>query len=142
MGRIERQKRQLIEESNKRNLGIIKEDDELRYMGDKLSSLEIDARDLEGDLEDVAYDLHVKLDDDYEDDNDIPEELLDIYSRINHAHKLADETGDELDTASYDIDDYLLDLDDDEDEDEEDVPVGKSGMDKHLRDKDGGMGGL
>ena len=41
MGRIERQKRQLIEESNKRNLGLIKEDKELRDMGDKLSSLEI-----------------------------------------------------------------------------------------------------
>lgn len=138
MGRIERQKRQLIEEANKRNLGIIKEDDELRAMGDKLSSLEGEARGIEGDIEDVAYDLHAKLDDDYEDD-DTPEELLDIYSRINHAYELADETGDELDTASYDIDDYLLDLDDEEDDD---VPVGKSGMDKHLRDKDGGMGGL
>tara|TARA_R110000823_G_C15687685_1_gene474995 strand:- start:112 stop:534 length:423 start_codon:yes stop_codon:yes gene_type:complete len=140
MGRIERQKRQLIEESNKRNLGIIKEDDELRYMGDKLSSLEGEARGIEGDIEDVAYDLHAKLDDDYEDDDDTPEELLDIYYRINHSYELADETGDELDTASYDIDAYLLDLDDEEDD--EDVPVGKSDMDKHLRDKDGRMGSL
>jgi hypothetical protein len=30
----------------------------------------------------------------------------------------------------------------DDDEDDEDVPVGKSDMDKHLRDKDGRMGSL
>jgi len=140
MGRIERQKRQLIEEANKRNLGLIKEDKELRAMGDKLSSLEGEAKYLEDDIENVAYDLNAKLDDDYEDDNDIPEELMDVFSQVQHAHELADETGDELDTASYGIDDYLLDLDDDEDD--EDVPVGKSDMDKHLRDKDGRMGSL
>ena len=140
MGRIERQKRQLIEEANKRNLGLIKEDKELRAMGDKLSSLEGEAKYLEDDIENVAYDLNAKLDDDYEDDNDIPEELMDVFSQVQHAHELADETGDELDTAAYVIDDYLLDLDDDEDD--EDVPVGKSDMDKHLRDKDGRMGSL
>jgi seryl-tRNA synthetase len=139
MGRIEKMKRLIIEESNKRNLGIIKEDDELRYMGDKLSSLEGEARGIEGDIEDVAYDLHAKLDDDYEDDDDTPEELMDIYSRVHHAYELANDTGDELDTVSYDIDDYLLDLDDEE---EDDIPVGKSDMDKHLRDKDGRMGSL
>ena len=140
MGRIERQKRQLIEEANKRNLGLIKEDKELRAMGDKLSSLEGEAKYLEDDIENVAYDLNAKLDDDYEDDNDIPEELMDVFSQVQHAHELADETGDELDTAAYVIDDYLLDLDDDEDD--EDVPVGKSDMDKHLRDKYGRMGSL
>ena len=65
MGRIERQKRQLIEEANKRNLGLIKEDKELRAMGDKLSSLEGEAKYLEDDIENVAYDLNAKLDDDY-----------------------------------------------------------------------------
>jgi len=140
MGRISKIKRQLIEEANKRNLGLIKEDKELRAMGDKLSSLEGEAKYLEDDIENVAYDLNAKLDDDYEDDNDIPEELIDVFSQVQHAHELADETGDELDTASYGIDDYLLDLDDDEDD--EDVPVGKSDMDKHLRDKDGRMGSL
>jgi len=140
MGRISKIKRQLIEEANKRNLGLIKEDKELRAMGDKLSSLEGEAKYLEDDIENVAYDLNAKLDDDYEDDNDIPEELMDVFSQVQHAHELADETGDELDTASYGIDDYLLDLDDDEDD--EDVPVGKSDMDKHLRDKDGRMGSL
>ena len=65
---------------------------------------------------------------------------MDVFSQVQHAHELADETGDELDTASYGIDDYLLDLDDDEDD--EDVPVGKSDMDKHLRDKYGRMGSL
>ena len=109
-------------------------------MGDKLSSLEGEAKYLEDDIENVAYDLNAKLDDDYEDDNDIPEELMDVFSQVQHAHELADETGDELDTAAYVIDDYLLDLDDDEDD--EDVPVGKSDMDKHLRDKDGRMGSL
>ena len=140
MGRISKIKRQLIEEANKRNLGLIKEDKELRAMGDKLSSLEGEAKYLEDDIENVAYDLNAKLDDDYEDDNDIPEELMDVFSQVQHAHELADETGDELDTASYGIDDYLLDLDDDEDD--EDVPVGKSDMDKHLRDKYGRMGSL
>jgi hypothetical protein len=140
MGRISKIKRQLIEEANKRNLGLIKEDKELRAMGDKLSSLEGEAKYLEDDIENVAYDLNAKLDDDYEDDNDIPEELMDVFSQVQHAHELADETGDELDTAAYVIDDYLLDLDDDEDD--EDVPVGKSDMDKHLRDKDGRMGSL
>ena len=140
MGRISKIKRQLIEEANKRNLGLIKEDKELRAMGDKLSSLEGEAKYLEDDIENVAYDLNAKLDDDYEDDNDIPEELMDVFSQVQHAHELADETGDELDTAAYVIDDYLLDLDDDEDD--EDVPVGKSDMDKHLRDKYGRMGSL
>ena len=139
MGRISKIKRQLIEEANKRNLGLIKEDKELRAMGDKLSSLEGEAKYLEDDIENVAYDLNAKLDDDYEDDNDIPEELMDVFSQVQHAHELADETGDELDTAAYVIDDYLLDLDDDEDD--EDVPVGKSDMDKHLR-SDKGIGGL
>jgi predicted nucleic acid-binding Zn-ribbon protein len=88
MGRISKIKRQLIEEANKRNLGLIKEDKELRAMGDKLSSLEGEAKYLEDDIENVAYDLNAKLDDDYEDDNDIPEELMDVFSQVQHAHEL------------------------------------------------------
>ena len=138
MGRIERQKRKLIEEANKRNLGLIKEDEVLQGIGNELSYLEGDVMDLEDKIEDVAYDLHAKLDDDYEDDNDIPEELMDIYSKVQHAYELANETGGELSDASFDIDGYLLDLDNEE---EDDIPVGKSDMDKHLRN-DKGMGGL
>ena len=139
MGRIERQKRKLIEEANKINLGLIKEDEELRAMGDKLSSLETDAEDLEDNIDDVAWKLDDKLYGDYEDEDDIPEELVDIYSKVQHAYELANDLGSELNDASYDIDDYLLDLDDEE---EDDIPVGKSDMDKHLRDKDGRMGSL
>ena len=139
MGRIEKMKRLIIEESNKRNLGIIKEDEVLQGIATELSYLEGDVTDLEDKIEDVAYDLHAKLDDDYEDDNDIPEELMGIYSKVQYAYELANETGGELSDASFDIDDYLLDLDDEE---ENDVPVGKSDMDKHLRDKDGRMGSL
>ena len=139
MGRIEKMKRLIIEESNKRNLGIIKEDEVLQGIATELSYLEGDVTDLEDKIEDVAYDLHAKLDDDYEDDNDIPEELMGIYSKVQYAYELANETGGEFSDASFDIDDYLLDLDDEE---ENDVPVGKSDMDKHLRDKDGRMGSL
>ena len=120
-------------------MGIIKEDEVLQGIATELSYLEGDVTDLEDKIEDVAYDLHAKLDDDYEDDNDIPEELMGIYSKVQYAYELANETGGELSDASFDIDDYLLDLDDEE---ENDVPVGKSDMDKHLRDKDGRMGSL
>lgn len=139
MGRIERQKRQLIEEANKRNLYLIKEDEVLQGIATELSYLEDDVTDLEDKIEDVAYDLHAKLDDDYEGEDE-PEELVDILAKVQHAYELANDTGAELNDASFDIDNYLLDLDDDEDD--EDVPVGKSDMDKHLRDKDGRMGSL
>jgi hypothetical protein len=137
MGRITKIKRQLIEEANKRNLGLIKEDEVLQGIATELSYLEGDVTDLEDKIEDVAYDLHAKLDDDYEGEDE-PEELVDILAKVQHAYELANDTGNELNDASFDIDNYLLDLDDEED----DIPVGKSDMDKHLRDKDGRMGSL
>tara|TARA_R110002126_G_scaffold38536_1_gene115011 strand:- start:57 stop:461 length:405 start_codon:yes stop_codon:yes gene_type:complete len=134
MGRIERQKRQLIEEANKRNLGNLNEnykeyEDEADDAAQKIHGLSNDINDLRGRLEDEIMD-------DEENSEDL--DLNNATDSLYDAERALGDATFEVDGASSSIENFLSNQDeDDEDEDDED-----NDMDKHLRDRDGGMGSL
>mgnify|MGYP003632553050 CR=1 FL=1 len=138
MGRIERQKRQLIEESNKRVLGIIKEnykeyEDEAYDTTDKIDTLRSDIYDLRGRLEDEIMD-------DEENSEDL--DLNNATDSLYDAERALGDATFEVDGASSSIENFLSNQDEDDEEDEDDEDDEDNDMDKHLRDRDGGMGSL
>jgi len=141
MGRIEKLKREAILEANQRVLGIIKEDsEEMSKFIDRAHDLEYDADTLEYGIEELEDDFDQHLNTigvNHEDEDDF--DLVDALDYLGQATKAADDAEGDLSMAQYHMDEFL---DKQDEEDDEDVPVGRSDMDKHLRDKDGGMGGL
>lgn len=141
MGRIEKLKREAILEANQRVLGIIKEDfEEVSKFIDRAHELEYDADTLEYNIEELEddFDHHLNtMEDDKDDDYDV--DLVDALDYLGQATKAADDAEGDLSMAQYSMEEFLDKQDEEEDED---TPVGKSDMDKHLRDKDGGMGSL
>lgn len=113
MGRIERQKRQLIEESNKRNLVRLNEnyvdyESKVDAATDDLATLMVDIEDLRGVLEDEIM------------DDEENSENLDLNSAIDSlydAERALEGAMSELGNASRSIEDFLSD-EDKEDEDE------------------------
>ena len=141
MGRLDKLKRQAILEANQRVLGIIKEDfEEVSKFIDRAHELEFDADSLESEIEELEDDVdhHLNTMEDDEDD-DYDEDLVDALDYLGQATKAADDAEGDLSLAQYSMEEFL---DKQDEEDDEDVPVGRSDMDKHLRDKDGGMGVL
>ncbi len=139
MGRIERQKRQLIEEANKRVLGIIKEDsEEMSKFIDRAHDLEYDADTLEyniGELEDDFDHYLNTIGVDHEDDDD----LVQAHDYLGQANQAADDAEGDLSLVQYHMEEFL---DKQDEEDDEDVPVGKSDIDKQIRNKDERIGNL
>ena len=135
MGRIERQKRQLIEEANKRNLCNLNENyKEYEYEADdaaqKIHGLSNDINDLRGRLEDEIMD-------DEENSEDL--DLNNATDSLYDAERALGDATSEVDGASSSIENFLSNQDEDDEEDEDDED---NDMDKHLRDRDGGMGSL
>jgi len=137
MGRLDKLKRQAIQEANERVLGIIKEDDELEDIIDKARDLEYQADYLESDIYDFSDELERYIDGVKKDDGSVQDDRLDF--ALDHAGRAigsADDAKNDLYDVQFELEEYM------DGEEDEDTPVGKSDMDKHLRDKDGGMGSL
>ena len=140
MGRLDKLKRQAMEEANKRVLGIIKEDfEEMSKFIDRAHDLEYDADTLEYGIEELEddFDQHLNtMEDDKDDDYDV--DLVDALDYLGQATKAADDAEGDLSMAQYSMEEFL---DKQDEEDDKDITVGKSDMDKHLR-SDKGIGGL
>jgi len=140
MGRLDKLKREAMEEANKRVLGIVTED----KIGDLLGiqdDIDDGVRELENvwNLDDAADQL-----DKYMVSNDIEENenLDDAQWKLDDARKYIDTAKDAAEHAADIIQDEMDNIEMSEEEEEKDIPVGKSDMDKHLRGKEGGMGTL
>jgi hypothetical protein len=151
MGRIERQKRQLIEEANKRVLGIIKEDDGIEDIIDDV----VDIGGMQVNIEGKILDVQDKLDaylDTKEDPFPGEEEIHDANGYLYSAERGVEDVEDGINKALDSLDGYQEMLnkkyeDNEKDNDKDDEWKKENDrnreewMDKHLR-SDKGMGGL
>jgi chromosome segregation ATPase len=139
MGRLDKLKRESMEEANKRVLGIVKEDDEIEDIINKVRDLESQADYLENDIEDFSDELEIYVDGVKKEGGSIEDDHLDFaLDYVGKSIENADDAERNLYDAKYELEEYI----DKQEEDDEDIPVGKSDMDKHLRGKEGGMGVL
>ena len=138
MGRLEKIKRELIEEANKRVLGVIKEDKVEDLLG-----IQDDINDGVKELENMwnLDDAEVQIDH-YKEahDEEENENLEDAMWKLDDAHGRIRDAKDDAEDAADFIQDEIDEIEGGEEE--KDIPVGSNDMDKHLRSKDGGMGVL
>ncbi len=140
MGRLDKLKRQAILEANQRVLGIIKEDKVEDLLGIQ-DDIDDGVKELENmwnlDDAEVQIDQYKEAHDEEENEN-----LEDAMWKLDDAHGRIRDAKDDAEDAADFIQDEIDEIEGGEEEEEKDIPVGKSDMDKHLRDKDGGMGVL
>ena len=140
MGRLEKIKRELIEEANKRVLGVIKEDKVEDLLGIQ-DDIDDGVRELDNlwNLDDAGdqIDQYKEAHDEEENEN-----LEDAMWKLNDAQSAIRDAKSAADDAADIIQDEIDEIEGGEDEEEKDIPVGSNDMDKHLRSKDGGMGVL
>ncbi len=140
MGRLDKLKREAMEEANKRVLGIVTEDKVEDLLGIQ-DDIDDGVRELENvwNLDDAANQIdHYKEDHDEEEN----ENLDDAMWKLDDAHGRIRDAKDDAEDAADLIQDEIDEIEGGEEEEEKDVPVGSNDMDKHLRSKDGGMGVL
>ncbi len=140
MGRLEKIKRELIEEANKRVLGVIKEDKVEDLLGIQ-DDIDDGVRELDNiwNLDDAEEQIEQYKEEHDEEEN---ENLEDAMWKLDDAHGRIRDAKDDAEDAADFIQDEIDEIEGGEEEEEKDIPVGNSDMDKHLRSKDGGMGVL
>ena len=140
MGRLDKLKREAMEEANKRVLGIVTEDKTEDLLGIQ-DDIDDGVRELDNvwNLDDAAEQIDQYKEDHDEEEN---ENLEDAMWSLDDAQGALKDAKSAAEDAADIIQDEIDKIEDGGDEEEKDVPVGKSDMDKHLRDKEGGMGVL
>jgi hypothetical protein len=140
MGRLDKLKRQAIQEANQRVLGIIKEDKVEDLLGIQ-DDIDDGIKELENvwNLDDAADELDKYMESHDEEEN---ENLDDVMWKLDDAQGKISDAKDAAAHAADIIQDEIDEIEGGEEEEEKDIPVGNSDMDKHLRSKEGGMGVL
>ena len=137
MGRLDKLKREAMEEANKRVLGIVTEDKVEDLLGIQ-DDIDDGVRELENvwNLDDAANQIDQYKEDHDEEENENLDDAMwkldDALGKISDAKGAADDAADLIQDEIDEIEGG---------EEEEDTPVGNDDMDTYLRSNKG-MGGL